>query len=221
MQPRLPSTKACHDHVAYQDRGINQASPPSAGCMIVEIEEFTQANSKDNSKESKPLEKTVTRVLLRPNSETLFADLCLLNQKAGGKWTDKDALEIEAKILVRSGWPLQRACLPGSRLQLATSPPLCLDPDPRLGKIANSLYRISLPRTPPPLRPKKRKAKSLESNEEDEAAWNRKAKIIRFMDPKPTRSATPSYVLLLSSAHLPFLMYSKRSGIVCLITLNA
>jgi transcription factor SPT20 len=70
--------------------------------MIVEIEDFNQANSKDNSKESKPPEKTTTRVLLRPNTETLFADLCLLNQKSGNKWTDKDALEIEAKILVRS-----------------------------------------------------------------------------------------------------------------------
>jgi len=39
-----------------------------------------EVNSKDNSKESKPLEMTVTRVL-RPNSKTLFADLCLLNQK--------------------------------------------------------------------------------------------------------------------------------------------
>ena len=70
--------------------------------MIVEIEECSQLNSTENSKESKPPEKTVTRVLLRPNSETLFADLCLLNQKTGNKWTDKDALEIEAKILVRS-----------------------------------------------------------------------------------------------------------------------
>lgn len=83
--------------------------------MIVEIEEFSQPNSTDNSKESKPPEKTVTRVLLRPNSETLFADLCLLNQKTGGRWTDKDALEIEAKILVRSlRLPLQRAHLHGS-----------------------------------------------------------------------------------------------------------
>jgi len=70
--------------------------------MIVEIEEFSQLNSTDNSKESNPSEKTVTRFLLRPNSETLFADLCLLNQKTGCKWTDKDALEIEAKILVRN-----------------------------------------------------------------------------------------------------------------------
>jgi transcription factor SPT20 len=70
--------------------------------MIVEIEEISQVNTTDNSKESKPPEKTITRVLLRPNSETLFADLCHLNQKNGSKWTDKDALEIEAKILVRS-----------------------------------------------------------------------------------------------------------------------
>jgi transcription factor SPT20 len=70
--------------------------------MIVEIEECSQLNSTDNSKESKSPEKAITRVLLRPNSETLFADLCLLNQKAGGKWTDEDALEIEAKILVRN-----------------------------------------------------------------------------------------------------------------------
>jgi transcription factor SPT20 len=66
--------------------------------MIVEIEEFKQSNSK----ESKSPEKATTRVLLRPNSETLFADLCLLNQKAGNKWTDQDAVEVEAKILVRS-----------------------------------------------------------------------------------------------------------------------
>jgi transcription factor SPT20 len=70
--------------------------------MIVEIEEFSQVTSNDNSKESKPPEKTVTRVLLRPNSETLFADLCLLNQKSGNNWTDQDAHEIEARILVRS-----------------------------------------------------------------------------------------------------------------------
>lgn len=190
--------------------------------MIVEIEEFSQVNSTDNSKESKPPEKAVTRVLLRPNSETLFADLCLLNQRTGGKWTDKDAVEFEAKILVRS-LLLTHQCadLNDSLSQLATSPPLCLDPDPRLGKIANSLYRISLPRTPPPLRPKKRKAKNLESAEEDEASWNRKAKIIRFMDPKPTRSATPSYVLILCPGNPPFLIYSILAGIDYLIISTA
>ena len=66
--------------------------------MIVEIEDHRVPIPKDD----KPPEKIVARALLRPNSETLFADLCLLNQKAGNKWTDKDALEVEAKILVRS-----------------------------------------------------------------------------------------------------------------------
>ncbi|KAN0137073.1 Spt20 family domain containing protein [Lactarius tabidus] len=152
------------------------------GCMIAQIEEYEPSKST----ETEELKKTVSKVLLRPNSETLFADLCLLNQKAGNNWTDKDALEVEAKIL------------------LATSPPLCLDPDPLLGKIANSLYRISLPRTPPPLRPKKRKKTS--GTEEDEASVNRKTKIIRFMDPKPTRNVTPSYVLVFNLLHSLFLI---------------
>ena len=170
--------------------------------MIVEIEEFKPPDSKDNNA---PPEKISARFLLRPNSETLFADLCLLNQKGGNKWTDKDALEVEAKILVRSYLSSAQCVHSFFAYKLATSPPLCLDPDPRLGKIANSLYRISLPRTPPPLRPKKRKANGLESTEEDEAAVNRKTKIIRFMDPKPTRSATPSYVLVFNLLHSLFL----------------
>jgi hypothetical protein len=65
--------------------------------MIAQIEEYEPSKST----ETEELKKTVSKVLLRPNSETLFADLCLLNQKAGNNWTDKDALEVEAKILVR------------------------------------------------------------------------------------------------------------------------
>lgn len=41
-----------------------------------------------------------SRVVLNPTSETLWADLCLLGHKAGDIWTDKDAVEVEAKILV-------------------------------------------------------------------------------------------------------------------------
>jgi hypothetical protein len=48
-----------------------------------------------------PLEKPDrSRVVLHPNSETIWADICLLNQKSESKWTDKDALQIEARILV-------------------------------------------------------------------------------------------------------------------------
>lgn len=41
-----------------------------------------------------------TRVVLMPNSETLWADICLMNQKSGNTWTDEDALNVEARILV-------------------------------------------------------------------------------------------------------------------------
>lgn len=98
--------------MVYFPRTESLTTPfPLAGCMIVEIEEFKQVSSKDNSKEAEPPEKTTTRVLLRPNSETLFADLCLLNQKSGNKWTDKDALEIEAKILVRIVFEPLHSCM--------------------------------------------------------------------------------------------------------------
>jgi hypothetical protein len=41
-----------------------------------------------------------TRVTLHPNPETLYADICTMNQKSGGMWSDKDALEVESKLLV-------------------------------------------------------------------------------------------------------------------------
>jgi transcription factor SPT20 len=44
-----------------------------------------------------------TRVVLHPNAETLWADICLLNQNQApeSKWSDRDALEVEARLLVR------------------------------------------------------------------------------------------------------------------------
>lgn len=41
-----------------------------------------------------------TRVVLHPSPESLWADICSLNQRNGGKWSDIDTLEVEAKILV-------------------------------------------------------------------------------------------------------------------------
>lgn len=66
------------------------------GCMIVELLDYRPTKAKDpvlaNPEHS--------RVVLTPNPETLWADICLLNQKAGSVWTDQDALEVEARILV-------------------------------------------------------------------------------------------------------------------------
>lgn len=66
------------------------------GCMIVELKDYRPPKSKDPTLE----QPEVTRVVLHPNSETLWADLCSLNQRHGGKWTDQNVLEIEARILV-------------------------------------------------------------------------------------------------------------------------
>lgn len=68
------------------------------GNMIVELLDYRPPKGKDPILENP--EKS--RVVLSPNSETLWTNLCLLNQKAGNMWTDDDALDVEAKILVRS-----------------------------------------------------------------------------------------------------------------------
>jgi hypothetical protein len=74
-------------------------------------------------------------VLLRVGSGDLQLD-------KGGLY----ALEIEAKLLVRSDWPFSACAYPGLVFISLDHHPSA---DPRLRKIANSLYRISLPRTPP------------------------------------------------------------------------
>lgn len=64
--------------------------------MIVELQDY---RSSKNKREVLTTPET-TRVVLRPNAETLWADVCLLNQRAGNTWTDHEALEIEARLLV-------------------------------------------------------------------------------------------------------------------------
>lgn len=72
--------------------------------MIVELLDYRPLKAKEPALE-KPER---TRVVLHPNAETLWADICLLNQKSGNRFTDQDALEIEARLLVScslsSGW---------------------------------------------------------------------------------------------------------------------
>ncbi|KAI0077762.1 hypothetical protein K474DRAFT_1620724 [Panus rudis PR-1116 ss-1] len=139
------------------------------GCMIVEIMDYRPTKPKESVLE-KPEQ---SRVILAPNAETLWSEICLLNQKAGNTWTDQDALEAESRIL------------------LATAPPLCLDPDPLLARAANSIMRVTAPAPPASL---KRKAAVLE--EEEDLERQRRAKIMQFMNPKLNRSALPSYHIL-------------------------
>ncbi|KXN86738.1 SAGA complex subunit spt20 [Leucoagaricus sp. SymC.cos] len=140
------------------------------GCMIVELLDYRPQRNKAVSQD-KPER---TRVVLHPNSETLWADICSLNQKHGGKWTDLDALEIESKIL------------------MATAPPLCLDPDPHLTRIANHVLRVTTPTVPNSL---KRKAVALDP-EDDEHEKLRRAKIMAFANPPRPKLHNPKYALL-------------------------
>ncbi|KAJ8509503.1 hypothetical protein ONZ45_g8330 [Pleurotus djamor] len=146
------------------------------GCMIVELLDYRPQKQKDTSLD-KP---DRTRVVLHPDSETLWADICLLNKKHGQTWTDMDALEAEARIL------------------LATSPPLCLDPNPHLTRIANHILRVSTPAVPNSL---KRKAAELE-REEDEVEKTRRHKLMSFMSPRsnpPQTQTQPSQYRLLET----------------------
>lgn len=64
--------------------------------MIVELLDYRPQRS------TEPALKipSKTRVVLHPSPETLWADICSLNSRTGGKWTDLDALEVESKLLV-------------------------------------------------------------------------------------------------------------------------
>ena len=64
--------------------------------MVVELLDYRPQRSKEPS----PGKPERSRAVLHPNSETLWADICALNQRSGGKWADIDALDVEAHILV-------------------------------------------------------------------------------------------------------------------------
>lgn len=61
--------------------------------MIVEIRDYRPDDQPDVF--------ALHRVLLQPNGETMYADICRMTQKSGSVWADQQALEVEARILVR------------------------------------------------------------------------------------------------------------------------
>ena len=70
---------------------------------MVELQDFREPTiTKDKKGEEVKTEGPVSsRVVLRPNSESQWAYLRLVNEKYDKKGTDQEALEAEAKILVR------------------------------------------------------------------------------------------------------------------------
>ncbi|WFD26739.1 Transcription factor spt20 [Malassezia nana] len=75
----------------------------------------------------------VYRIVLRPSDESLWNDLRMMDARAGGLWSDEDALEIEAQIVN------------------LTAPPLCLTPDTHVTRIANLMLSSTVP---PPFYPR-------------------------------------------------------------------
>ncbi|KAG1878706.1 Spt20 family-domain-containing protein [Suillus tomentosus] len=174
----LDDVRAHRIPVDYLELFDSARVPFYDGCMLVELLDYRPKKAKDP-----PLEKPErSRVALHPNDETLWANLCLMNQRSGNKFTDTEVLELEAQIL------------------LQTAPPLCLDPDPHLTRIANHTLRVSTPSIPISL---KRKAATI-TPEEDESDKTRRAKIMQFMNQRQNRSHAPRYFVLFQS--VPFLL---------------
>ncbi|KAF8524170.1 Spt20 family-domain-containing protein [Gautieria morchelliformis] len=144
--------------------------PYYEGCMIVES--IDHRKPQQHAQQSAAKEPECVRVVLQPTAESLYADLCLLNAKSGNKWTDREALEIESKILN------------------ATCPPLCLDPDINLTRIVNTVIRASTPSDSVVL-----KRKQVHEPEEDENDRAKRAKLwSQYMHPhkgKPSSQARP------------------------------
>ena len=65
--------------------------------MIVELLDYRP--SKSNEPELEQPERT--RVVLTPNDESRWADIWLMSKKATSPWSDAEALQVEARMLVR------------------------------------------------------------------------------------------------------------------------
>lgn len=93
MLPKFHIMKVVGDTI---QRIWNIADILLPGCLIVELLDYRPQRAKEPVLESPGIQ----RVVLRPSPETLWTDLCLINQRTGSQWTDLDALEVEARILV-------------------------------------------------------------------------------------------------------------------------
>lgn len=81
---------------------------------------------------------------------------------------------------------------------MSTAPPLCLDPDPHLTRVANNVLRASIPS--PPLSVKRKAAVMEQEDQETEKA--RRAKLAHFMSPKHTRTTASAPKSVSAMFHL-------------------
>ncbi|KAF8329544.1 Spt20 family-domain-containing protein [Cantharellus anzutake] len=138
---------------------FKQAKVPFySGCLIVEL--FDHRDSADPNEAVPP-----QHIVLWPTAEATWAELCSLNARDGGMWTDTDALNFEAKLLLQN------------------APDLCLDPDPLVSKVANAALLVT---TPPLSLPFKRK-RSADDAFRDEEAKAQRDRMMKLMNPRAER----------------------------------
>ncbi|KAG5520098.1 hypothetical protein PMAC_001174 [Pneumocystis sp. 'macacae'] len=163
----------------------------SKGCLIVQIRDHRQnVNESSHSNENKTMNlvnehvipskspprsfptvnatEKVYHTVLKPSSETLWAEMCLFSESVDGKFTDDMAIKFESQILI--------ATTPILYLQPATNPMV-------MSKIFSELYEPMLPIM------KKRKQSPDKINE----TKKEEEQFMLIMDEKQGKSFQPSF----------------------------
>lgn len=135
--------------------------------------------------------------MLPLDPESLWTDIRLEQARTGKVVNEEEALDMEARILVgflslKLNGKLNPTHAPALILQAATSPPLCLEPDVLVSRIANAALRSSALPVPAAFKLKSEVAQ----NEDDDAIKARDAKIMSLMNPHKSRPNHPSARLL-------------------------
>ncbi|EMR11459.1 hypothetical protein PNEG_00476 [Pneumocystis murina B123] len=165
------------------------------GCLIVQIRDHRQStNENSHSNENKDTKvvnehvipskspprsfstinvtEKVYYTVLKPSSETIWAEMCLFSESTGGKFNDEMAIEFESQILI--------ATTPVLYLQPATNPMV-------MRRIFSELCELV-----PPIM-KKRKQSPAEKIDEMKKA---EEQLMLIMDEKQGKSFQPSFTRL-------------------------
>ncbi|EJD48180.1 hypothetical protein AURDEDRAFT_183535 [Auricularia subglabra TFB-10046 SS5] len=167
----LDDIRACRIPTDFLDLFDKSGVQFFEGCLIVALHDHrirVKANGSNAAADAGP---DPQRVVLQPTAETLYADIKSLaeaDRLQGRPWTDEQALEFESEVL------------------LATSQPLCLDPDINATRIANRLLRASTPVVPRSL--KRKRGEGPDESGDDEFQKLQRAKLMQFMNPRSGRT---------------------------------
>ncbi|GAA99372.1 uncharacterized protein L969DRAFT_16674 [Mixia osmundae IAM 14324] len=145
----------------FDPNGPLTSASSQAGAASKEAEVSTSATA--NKAE-------VSRLVLTPDSSTLWLDLLALNQAKNSQWTEQDALQNEAVILA------------------LTCPPLCLAPTIEVTRLAHDALASSASS----LLPSQTKTGPTETEAEEERRLQRE-RIMRIMDDRFGKDFAPSF----------------------------